>query len=143
MPDIGIISAFTQLPIGVLDTALDAAGPYGPGSHSLTTWSQGGTIRNVSDTFGVVAQINGAVALKLGLTPGYDDGASIQLDEYQIRPLQIAQLFQTRSGVWVPVFVSDVPRFPYLVRWAEDQPGKIGLYVSPTWHVDLYYLITI
>lgn len=143
MPDIGIISAFTQLPIGVLDTALDAAGPYGPGSHSLTTWSQAGTIRNVSDTFGVVVQINGAIAPKLGLTPGFDDGGTVQLDIFQLRIVQLAQLFQTRSGVWVPVFVSNLFSAPSLIRWAEDQPGKIGLYVSPTWAVDLFYLITI
>jgi hypothetical protein len=143
MPDIGIIQSFTQLPIGVLDTALDSAGPYGPGSHSLTTWSQSGTIRNVNDTFGVVIQVSGAIAPKLGLQPGFDDGGTVVLDTFQLRPVQAVQLFQTRSGVWVPLDVRNIMWLPYLLRWVEDQPGKLGLYVAPTWHVDLYYLITI
>jgi len=143
MPDIGIIQSFTQLPLGLLDVALDAAGPYGPGNHALTTWMQGATVRNVSDTFGVVIQINGAIAPKLGLIPGFDDGGTIQLDLFQTRILQVAQLFQLRSGTWVAADARNVNYAPYLLRWVEDQPGKIGLYVGPTWAVDLYYLITI
>lgn len=143
MPDVGIIQAFTQLPIGLLDTALDSNGPYGAGNHSLTTWKQGSTVRSVSDTFGCVVQISGAIAPKLGLTPGYDDGGTIQLDLFERRIVQLAQLFQTRSGTWVAMNAQNIFYAPYLIRWVEDQPGKIGLYVSPTWSVDLYYLITL
>lgn len=143
MPDVGIIQSFTQLPLGLLDASLDSAGPYGPGSHSLTTWSQGGTVRNVNDTFGVIVQINGAIAPKLGLVPGFDDGGTVQLDLFQMRICQIAQLFQLRSGIWVPADSRNIFYAPQLIRWVEDQPGKIGLYVQPTWSVDLYYLITI
>lgn len=132
-----------MLPIGLLDTRLDAAGPYGPGIHSLTTWSDGGTIRNVSDTFGCAFQVNGAIAPHLGLMPGYDDGGAITLDDFQLRILQAAQLFQTRSGVWLPMYVQEIYRLPFVTRWVEDQPGKIGLYVSPTWSVDIYYLVTV
>jgi len=143
MPDVGIIQSFTQLPLGLLDTAVDLAGPYGPGIHSLTTLNNGGTIRNVSDTFGAVFQISGAIAPKLGLTPGYDDGVAFSGDEYSSRVLQVVQLFQVRSGKWVGAAVTDMFRMPYLLRWVEDQPGKIGLYVGPTWSVDIYYLITL
>ena len=143
MPDIGIIQAFTRLPIGLLDVTLDAAGPYGAGNHALTTWTDGATVRNVSDTFGVVVQVNGVIAPELGLRTGFDDGGQVVLDTFQMRIVQLAQLFQTRSGVWVPVDVQQIFTVPYMTRWVEDQPGKIGLYVSPTWSVDLYYLITI
>lgn len=143
MPDVGIIQAFTQLPIGLLDTALDANGPYGPGIHSLTTWTQVATVRNVSDTFGALFQVSGPIAPKLGLTPGYDDGGTVQTDIFSSRIVQVVQLFQTRSGVWVPMNVQNIFYLPYLVRWVEDQPGKIGLYVSPTWSVEIYYLITL
>lgn len=143
MPDVGIIQSFTQLPVGLLDAASDAAGPYGPGNHSLTTWSQAGIIRNVSDSFGVVLQVSGAIAPKLGLQIGYDDGGAVVLDQFNQRIVQVAQLFQTRTGVWVPVAVNNVFVLPTLIRWVEDQPGKIGLHVHPLWHVDLYYLITI
>lgn len=143
MPDIGIIQSFTQLPIGVLRTRVDAAGPYSAGNHALTTWSDGGTIRNVSDTFGVVLQVNGAIAPHLGLLPGFNDGGTIVLDQFEKRIAQVAQLFQDLSGVWVPLDVRNIFVLPYLLRWVEDQPGKIGLYVAPTWSVDLYYLITV
>lgn len=143
MPDVGIIQAFTQLPIGLLDIAVDTAGPYGAGNHDLTTWTQGATVRSVSDTFGVVVQASGAIAPRLGRTPGYTDGVAIDCEIFSSRIVQVVQLFQLRSGAWVPVAVTNLYTVPTLIRWVEDLPGKIGLYVHPLWAVDLYYLITI
>lgn len=141
--DVGIIESLLKLPIGILSEALDHNGPYGPGNHSLTQWQDVALLRPVNDTFGVVVQISGAIAPELGLTPGFDDGGTVQVDEFQKRIVQVVQLFQLASGTWVPLEVDDVHYAPYLIRWVEDMPGKIGLYVAPTWSVDLYYLVTI
>jgi len=140
---VSVIQALTALPIGVLTPALDGNGPYGPGNHALTSWLDGATSRNVSDTYGVVIQVNGAIAPKLGLTVGFDDGGTVVLDEFDMRIVQLAVLHQANTGVWVATQVVDCFYVPILTRWAEDLPGKIGLYVSPTWSVDLYYLKTI
>jgi len=143
MVDVGIIQSLTRLPIGLLTPTLDANGPYGPGNHILSTWKDGVVVRNVSDTFGVVVQANGAIAPSLGLTIGFDDGGTVQCDEFDMRIVQVVQLFQAITGTWLPMEVSDLHVVPSVLRWVEDLPGRIGLYVSPTWSVDLYYLKTI
>ncbi len=140
---VNVSDTFIHLPIGVLTPALDGNGPYGAGNHALTTWLDGATLRNVSDTFGVIVQINGAIAPKLGRVQGFDDGGTVNLELFEFRITQLAALHQTLFGTWVATQVQDVFYAPYMTRWAEDLPGKIGLYVSPTWSVDLYYLKTI
>lgn len=140
---VNIIDTFTGLPIGILTPSLDTNGPYGFGNHALTTWRDGATVRNVSDTYGVIVQVNGAIAQNLGLVPGFDDGGTVVLDEFEKRIVQLAVLHQANTGVWIATQVIDCFYVPILTRWAEDLPGKIGLYVSPTWSIDLYYLKTI
>ena len=128
-------------PLGVLNAHLDGNGPYGAGSHTLTTWDNAGSTSNVADTFGVLCQFNGAIPPFLGLTIGYDDGASIVMDEYNQRLLQLVAQHQLISGAWVVSQVADLFALPFLVRWQEALPGRVGLYVAPDLSVDLFYLL--
>lgn len=140
MSTVGIIQGLTNVPIGLLQTKLDSNGPYAPGNHTLTTWQDGGVTRNVSDTFGVVVQINGAIAAKLGKRIGYDDGVVVNTDRFDTRIVQVVQMHQDLSGAWLVTQLEDVDYAPFMMRWTEDLPGRLGLYVSPTWHVDLFFL---
>jgi hypothetical protein len=140
---VGIIQGLQAVPIGLLQTKLDGNGPYAAGNHTLTTWKDGGVIRNVSDTFGVVVQINGAIAQFLGRTVGYDDGVVVNTDEYEDRIVQVVQMHQDLSGAWLVTQLLDIFYAPFMARWSEDLPGRVGLYVSPTWSVDLFYLTPI
>jgi len=143
MPSIttGIIDFALSPPIGLMNTHLDAAGPYGPGNHTNTTWLDGVTLRNVNDTFGVQLQFNGVIPSKLGLTIGYDDGVNVVMDEFDMRLVQLVVQHQLLSGVWVVTQLEDVHAMPLVIRWAEALPGRVGLYVAPGIHVDLFYLL--
>lgn len=140
MPDVSIIQTISQLPLGVLSPFLDADGPFTAGNHALTTWHDGVTLRNVSDTFGVIVQINGAIAAQLGRVTGFDDGGIVVLDEYEDRIVQVAVLHQLFGGAWIASQISDIFVAPFMIRWAEALPGKLGLYIGPTWSLDLYFL---
>jgi hypothetical protein len=138
---VGIIDTIDHLPLGILQPKLDGNGPYAYGSSlTLSTWLDGATTRQVNDTWGVVVQINGAIAPALGRQVGYDDGAAVNADEYDLRIVQVAVQHQLLGGAWIISQLEDVHYAPFMVRWAEATPGRLGLYVSPTWSVDLYYL---
>jgi hypothetical protein len=143
MPNIaqGLIDFAFSPPVGVLNTHLDGNGPYGPGNHTLTQWLNSGVLSNVSDTFGLYVNFNGAIPPKLGLTIGYSDGALVVLDEYQDRLVQLVVQHQLISGAWVPTQVADLNALPTFVRWAEALPGRVGLYIAPGIHIDLFYLL--
>ena len=143
MPNIGIIDVINNLPIGILTPVLDTDGPYAAGNHSITTWHAGAVLHNVGDTFGVIVQINGAIAPHLGRQIGYDDGVAVNLDLYETRITQVAVLHQMLGGAWVATQAADIVYAPNLIRWVEASPGKLGLYVSPTWSVDLYFLFAL
>ncbi len=141
MPSVvGIIDQISSLPIGVLQPVLNADGPFAAGNHIISTWHDGATLRNVSDSFGVILQVNGAIAPQLGRTIGFDDGGVVNLDEFELRIVQAAAVHQMFGGSWVATQVADVSYLPYLMRWAEAVPGKLGLYIAPTWHIDTYFL---
>lgn len=124
-----------------MNVHLDTAGPYTSGSHTLTTWlPAGGPLANVSDTYGVMAQFNGAIPPKLGLQPGYSDGALIDADVFESRIAQLVVQHQTLSGAWLITQLVDLFILPFTVRWQEALPGRIGLFVSPFVAVDLFYL---
>lgn len=142
MPQIGIIDFAFSPPIGILNPFLDGNGPYGFGQHSLTTWLDGATTRNVSNTFGVQLQFNGAIAPELGLVPGFDDGGLIVADTFDMRLVQVVALHQYLSGAWTITQIEDIHVLPLTIRWQEALPGKLGLYVSPTVAVDLFFLLT-
>lgn len=128
-------------PLGVLNAHLDANGPYGPGNHVLSTWSNAGVTSAVADTFGVYVQFNGPIPPGLGRVIGFDDGGIVVLDEFHDRMLQLVTLHQFLAGGWVATMVEDVHTMPAVVRWSESLPGKIGLYVAPDIAVDLFFLL--
>lgn len=143
MPTIsqGMIDFALSPPIGVMNVHLDIAGPYGAGSHTLPTWtSAGGIVSPVGTTYGVVVQLNGAIPPKLGLTPGYTDGASIVADVFENRVAQLVVMHQLLAGTWVITQIQDLFVVPLTVRWTEAIPGRIGLFVSPFLAIDLFYL---
>jgi len=140
---VSVIQGLTAIPLGFLTNSIDLLGPYGPGNHTLTQWKDGALTRNVSDTFGVIVQINGAIAPKLGRQVGYSDGVAVDTTYFEDRIVQVVVQHQLATGAWVVTQILDVFYFPVLTRWTEDLPGRIGLYVAPTWHIDLLYLKTI
>lgn len=141
MPNVGLIDFAFSPPIGVLNPFLDGNGPYS-GQQSLTTWLNVATTRNVSDTFGVQINFNGAIPPFLGLKPGFDDGGLVVMDEFDIRLVQVVALHQFLSGAWTVTQIEDVHSLPITIRWAEALPGKIGLFVAPYISVDLFFLLT-
>lgn len=143
MAIVNVISAVSAVPIGLLQTKLDGNGPYTFGSHTLTNWLDGAVSRAVSDTWGVVVQINGAIAPELGRVIGYDDGVVLNADEFDMRIVQVVQQHQDLSGAWLVTQLVDCFYAPQMMRWTEDLPGRLGLYVSPTWAIDLFFLTPI
>jgi hypothetical protein len=140
MPGIGVIDVLDRLPIGILTPRLDGNGPRGAGNWQVDTWDDAGTTRNVSDTFGCIVEINGAIAVELGRTPGFSDGGTVDLETYEDRICQFSVMHQMLGGAWIATQVADLYIAPTLFRWVEALPGRVGLYVDPTWSIDLYFL---
>lgn len=140
MPNVGIIDFAAAPPIGTLNPVLDHNGPYAAGNHTLTTWLDGATVRNISDSFGVLVQFSGAIPPKLGLVPGYDDGGLVVMDEFDMRLCQLVVQHQFFSGAWTVTQLEDLHVLPFTTRWQEILPGRLGLYVLPNIAVDLYFL---
>lgn len=140
MANVSIIDTITAVPLGLLQPLIDEHGPF-TGNNIRDTWLHGGVTRNVSDAFGCVLQVNGSIAPRLGRTFGVDDGAALVLDEFQERIVQVAAIHQLLGGAYVASQVADVFYLPFMMRWAEALPGRLGLYVAPTWSIDVYYLM--
>ena len=136
-----LIDFLAAPPLEVLTLALDANGPYGPGSHTFTTWSQAGTTRALVDTYGVYVQFNGAIPPELGLEVGYDDGAVNVMDRFSLRLCQVVTMQLVASGAKVPTHVYDVHYLPSMARWEDGVPTTLGLFVLPGVSVDLFYLV--
>jgi len=137
----GLIDFALAPPLGVMNPHLDGNGPYGAGNHTLTTWLNSGVLSSVANTFGLVMNFNGAIPSKLGLTIGYTDGALIVTDEYEMRLVQLVVQHQLLGGTWVVSQIEDIFVLPLTIRWTEALPGRVGLYIAPGIHVDLFYLL--
>lgn len=147
MPDVntGVIDLFLHPPLGVLATHLDYFGPY-TNERTLTQWSLTPgpvfTPINVSESYGVLLRLNGAIPAGLGATDGWtspdgqDDEAS-----YEIRLVQIAVQHQLLTGAWVTSQLVNVNTLKRLVLWDTALPGRIGLLVAPGIAFDLFYLL--
>lgn len=136
---VGIIDTITGVPLGLLHPLVDHNGPF-TGNNIRDTWLDGSTVKPVSNTFGCVIDISGAIAPKLGRFSGVDDGGSLVLDTFTERIVQVAVIHQLFGGAYIASQVVDVFYTPFLIRWAESLPGRIGLKVSPDWAIDVYYL---
>lgn len=139
MGTVQIIDTIATVPLGLLQPMLDTNGPF-TGNNIRDTWGHGGVTYNIADSFGCILQVSGAIAPHLGRTFGVDDGGAIVLDQFEDRIVQAAAIHQLFGGSYVASQVVDCFYLPTLIRWAETLPGRLGLYVSPTWAVDVYFL---
>lgn len=135
---------FLHPPIGILAPHLDYRGPYS-GNETLTVWSStAGPIYTdiaVSNSFGVVVQLNGSIPAGYGLTLGWNDPSGLYTaDEYEVRLVQLVVQHQFLSGAWTTTQVENIRSFPFTVLWAVALPGRVGLLVAPGLSFDLFYL---
>lgn len=139
----GIIDTALHPPLGLLTNLLDGNGPYA-GDNLLTTWLDGATTRNVSDTFGVLAIVNGAIPPKLGFELGAAMGGATPFtgDEYEERLVQVVVQHQLTLGLggWVTTQVVDSHFLAILILWQEALPGRIGVRTLPGISMDLQFL---
>jgi hypothetical protein len=135
---------FLHPPIGILRPHLDYFGPYS-GNETLTEWSStpGPVFTHVavSNTFGVLVQLNGIIPAGYGLTLGWNSSDGLYTaDEYEIRLCQLVVQHQFLSGAWTTTQVVDVRSFPTTVLWSVALPGRIGILAAPGLAFDLFYL---
>lgn len=139
----GIIDTALHPPLGLLTNLLDGNGPYS-GDNLLTTWLDGATTRNVSDTFGCLVIINGAIPAKLGLDLGCAMGGATPFtgDEYEERLAQVVVQHQLTLGLggWVTTQVVDTSFLATLILWQEALPGRLGIRTLPGISMDLQFL---
>lgn len=141
----GIIDLFLHPPITLMRPVLDEFGPYSSGSHELANfgWDNGViTPRLVSQTWGVTAQLAGAIPAGWGFTQGWvsNDGQS---DESVYDPplAQLVAQHQFPNGAWFTTTYLLVDRFPVTAFWQTAFPGRVGLLVAPHISIDLFYMI--
>lgn len=147
MPDVnvGVIEQFLHPPIGVLAGHLDYRGPYS-GLVTNTIWSSTAgpvfTDHSVTDTFGVMVNIDGAIPAGWGFTYGWVSPDALYDESwYDQRICQLVVQHQFLSGAWISTQVVNVHSFPTVVLWEVALPGRIGLLVAPGLAVDLSYLL--
>ena len=148
-----IIDAVASPPLAALQQVLDTTGPYGPGSHTLTNFTTNGAFLlpagtySISGTYGCLVEINGTVPPAAGFKKGWVDGAIFasgemfydsicQFNLLHILPVTGATIITEMHDCH---FNSQVFLWPALLGSA----AKVGLYVYPNWHVDLYYLCSL
>ena len=142
---IPIIDTVLHPPFGALENHFDLNSPYGPGSHTLTTWQDGASPVPVSLTYGVMAIVNGSLPPELGFVYGWDGspGPIFDGDIYEHRMLQIVTQHQFLFGFggWVNTQIINQFQPAAVWRWEESLPGRLGLYVSPGLSFDLQFLV--
>jgi len=142
----GVIDTILHPPIGGLTNLLDYNGPYTAGPHTLTTWNDNGTTRSVSNTFGMIATVNGAIPIEWGLELGWDDPITgFGGTYYQGRVLQVVVQHQLLLGLggYVDTQIENIFQAAVAMTWNEALPGRIGLYVAPGWSFDLQFLMAL
>ena len=142
----GVIDTILHPPVGTLTNKLDTNGPYTAGSHTISTWNDSGTARNVSNTFGMIAVVNGAIPTHWGRELGWDDPiTAFGGTYYQGRVLQVVVQHQLLLGLggYVDTQIEDVFQAAKIMTWNEALPGRIGLYVAPGWSFDLQFLMAL
>lgn len=146
----GIIDTIAFPPIGLLNPVLDTGGPYSAGSWTFDTFTTGGAMLlpagtyQVHGTYGVIAQVNGAIPTPWGFSIGLDSGGALGFEGYRYdnRFCQLVPMHQLLSGVLYPMEIVDVHYSYQMVLWPFRLIGgdRLGLHVSPDISIDLYYL---
>lgn len=145
-----IIDVISTPPLASLQQVLDTGGPYGPGSHTLTTFSTNGAFLlpagsyAVSGTYGVIAVVNGTIPPAAGFQIGWHDPLAISDASYYYDAIgQVLVQHQLPiTGAWVTAQLEWLHELQTFFYWTLSigTPGRVGLYVAPNWHIDLYYL---
>lgn len=143
--DVGVVQQFLHPPLGLLRPHLDYRGSYS-GNQTLTIWSDvpGPTFASlpVSNTFGALIQLDGAIPAGWGWTSGWTDPlGQYTEDAYEPRLAQVVVQHQLVGGIWVTTQVEEIVSFPRVVLWDVALPGRIGLLVAPGLAFDLFYLL--
>ncbi len=123
---------------------LDYHGPY-TGNHTLTQWSlTPGPIFTdyaVSDSFGVMVQINGAIPPGWGFVSGWTTTDGLYDDARYTPPFgTLVMQRQMADGGWATTQRATLDRFPMLVQWQLAVPGRLGLLCAPNIALDLLYM---
>ena len=144
-PPTGVIDFFTHPPLVALSTAFDENGPY-TGNNTLTHWGQGPapiiTQRLVSQSFGVVVQLSGAIPISWGFTNGWVSDDGLYDESSYFPPLgQLVAQHQLRDGSWITTQKVLIDGFPRQMLWDEAFPGRLGLLVAPHIALDLIFYI--
>lgn len=148
--NVSVIDNVSSPPLGLLRPVLDTSGPYGAGAHERATFTTDGTwvlpagTHDVTGTYGVVVVVNGAIPATWGYEIGFGSGGALG-DEgwrYDNRICQVVPLHQLFTGVFIALDYVDVHYIPQAIFWPFRLVGsdRLGLYVSPSIMVDLYYL---
>jgi hypothetical protein len=151
MPTItDVIDAVATPPLASLQQVLDTGGPYGPGSHYLQNFTTNGAFLlpagtyGISGTYGVLTSINGAIPPQLGFSFGFNDATLVSSgDEYHQRFVQVCLLHQLPiTGAFIITETHDVNLVQQLFLWPSliGSAARLGLYVAPGIHIDLFYL---
>ncbi len=147
---VSIIDAITSPPFVTLQQVLDTNGPYGPGDHTLTDFVTNGAFLlpagtyTISDTYGVIVQVNGVIPPDAGFKIGWNDVSILASGDTYEDPIAQVVLLHTLPITGAKVIyaietirlISQTIYTPLLVGTALT----LGLHVEPNWHVDLYYL---
>lgn len=145
-----IIDTITAPPFASLQQVLDTNGPYGPGDHTLTQFHTDGAFLlpagtyDVGGTYGVIVRVNGAIPPGAGFDVGWSDALSIYVEnEYEQRIVQVVQQHLLPiTSAYVTTTLEDVYRLEQWIPWAVllGSGARVGLHVTPNWHVDLFYM---
>lgn len=143
--DVDIAKQFLHPPIGLLVPHLDYHGPYS-GNVTVTTWSTtpGPIYTNlaVSESFGVLWQVNGSIPVGRGFVNGWASPDGLYEETVYTEPLaQLVVQHQFLSGAWVTTQSAWIRSFPGAMLWQEALPGRVGLLVSPGIELDLFFLL--
>ncbi len=145
---VGVIDQWIAAPLGVLVNWLDGGGPYGPGDHTIYTWTKsGGAGVPVAVTYGAIVQINGAIPPKWGYELGctFGGGTPATGEIWQPRVAQLVVQHQVDvlgGGPYVTTQIYNLHTTAGLCMWNVALPGRLGLYVAPDIAVDLQFLQT-
>jgi len=94
----------------------------------------------------VLLVVNGSIAPELGVQLGWvGPGGSLTEDasHYEFRVAQLVVQHQLPiTGAWVTTSETDMFELSSLTLWQGliDAPSRVGLYVSPTWSVDAFFM---
>jgi len=148
----GIIDALATPPIAALQQVLDTNGPYGAGSHTISTFHTNGAFLlpagnyPISGTYGVLLVVNGAIPAGISRFPGWVGPGGTTTEDASHYATRICQLIVQHqlpiTGAQVTTDERDMFELSMLALWQGlvDAPNRVGLFVAPNFSVDAYFM---